>query len=103
MVSMHQAGFDSAVASLGTSLTSEQARLLSRYKNEIVIAYDNDGAGQKASQRAIGILEKLDMKVRVLRMTGAKDPDEFIKAMAQTHSTTCWISPKTKSTIASNP
>lgn len=80
VVSMHQAGFDSAVASLGTSLTSEQARLLSRYKNEIVIAYDNDGAGQKASQRAIGILEKLDMKVRVLRMTGAKDPDEFIKA-----------------------
>jgi DNA primase len=80
VVSMHQAGFDSAVASLGTSLTSEQARLISRYKNEIVIAYDNDGAGQKASQRAIGILEKLDMKVRVLRMTGAKDPDEFIKA-----------------------
>jgi DNA primase len=80
VVSMHQAGFDSAVASLGTSLTPEQARLMSRYKNEIVIAYDNDGAGQKAAQRAIGILEKLDMKVRVLRMTGAKDPDEFIKA-----------------------
>jgi DNA primase len=77
---MHQAGFDSAVASLGTSLTPEQARLISRYKNEVVIAYDSDGAGQKASQRAIGLLEKLDVKVRVLRMTGAKDPDEFIKA-----------------------
>ena len=79
VVSMHQAGFDSAVASLGTSLTPEQARLIARYTNEVVIAYDNDGAGQKASQRAIGILEKLDIKVRILRMTGAKDPDEFIK------------------------
>ncbi len=79
VVSLHQAGFDCAVASLGTSLTPEQARLLSRYTSEVVIAYDNDGAGQKASQRAIGILEKLDLKVRVLRMEGAKDPDEFIK------------------------
>ena len=80
VVSLHQAGFDSAVASLGTSLTPEQARLLSRYTNEVIIAYDNDGAGLKASQRAIGILEKLDIKVRVLRMSGAKDPDEFIRA-----------------------
>ncbi|MBR1660319.1 MAG: DNA primase [Oscillospiraceae bacterium] len=80
VVSLHQAGFDSAVASLGTSLTPEQARLISRYSHEVVIAYDNDGAGQKASQRAIGILENLDLKVRVLQMTGAKDPDEFIKA-----------------------
>ena len=79
VVSLHQAGFDSAVASLGTSLTPEQARLISRYKSEVIIAYDNDGAGLKASQRAIGILEKLDIKVRVLRMSGAKDPDEFIK------------------------
>lgn len=79
VVSLHQAGFDSAVASLGTSLTPEQARLLSRYTNQVILAYDNDGAGQKASQRAIGILEKLDLRVKVLRMTGAKDPDEFIK------------------------
>ena len=79
VVSLHQAGFDSAVASLGTSLTPEQARLISRYTNEVIIAYDNDGAGIKASQRAIGILEKLDIKVKVLRVTGAKDPDEFIK------------------------
>jgi DNA primase len=66
------------VASLGTSLTPEQARLMSRYVNEVVIAYDNDGAGQKAAQRAITILEKLDMRVRVLRMEGATDPDEFL-------------------------
>ena len=79
VVSLHQAGFDSAVASLGTSLTPEQARLISRYTSEVIIAYDNDGAGLKASQRAIGILEKLDIKVRVLRMSGAKDPDEYIK------------------------
>ena len=79
VVSLHQAGFDSAVASLGTSLTPEQARLLSRYTGEVIIAYDNDGAGIKAAQRAIGILEKLDLKVRVLRLSGAKDPDEYIK------------------------
>lgn len=80
VVSLHQAGFDSAVASLGTSLTPDQARLISRYAKEVVIAYDNDAAGQKAAQRAIGILEPLDLKVRVLQMEGAKDPDEFIKA-----------------------
>ena len=79
VVSLHQAGFDSAVASLGTSLTPEQARLISRYTDQVIIAYDSDGAGLKASQRAIGILEKLDIKVKVLRLEGAKDPDEFIK------------------------
>ncbi len=79
VVSLHQAGFDSAVASLGTSLTPEQARLISRYTGEVIIAYDNDGAGIKAAQRAIGILEKLELKVRVLRLSGAKDPDEYIK------------------------
>ena len=79
VVSLHQAGFDSAVASLGTSLTPEQARLLSHYTQEIVIAYDADAAGQKAAQRAIGILEKLDLRVRVLNLSGAKDPDEMIR------------------------
>ena len=79
VVSLHQAGFDSTVASLGTSLTKEQAQLLSRYKKEVVLAYDNDGAGLKASQRAIDILEKLDVKVKVLRWEGVKDPDEYIK------------------------
>ncbi len=79
IVSLHQAGFDSAVASLGTSLTPEQARLLSRYTKQVIIAYDNDGAGIKAAQRAISILERLDIKVKVLRMNGAKDPDEFIR------------------------
>jgi len=81
VVSLHQAGFDSAVASLGTSLTKEQAALISRYSSskQVIIAYDSDTAGMKASQRAIEIFEKLDVKVKVLHMTGAKDPDEFIK------------------------
>ena len=79
VVSLHQAGIDSAVASLGTSLTAEQARLMSRYTGEVILAYDADGAGQKASQRAIGLLEKLDVRVRVLELPEGKDPDEYIK------------------------
>ena len=79
VVSLHQAGFDCAVASLGTSLTAEQARLIKRYTDQVVIAYDGDGAGQKASKRAIEILQQLELKVKVLRLTGAKDPDEYIK------------------------
>ena len=78
VVSLHQAGFDSAVAALGTALTNEQAQLISRYTGEVILAYDSDGAGLKASQRSIDILEKLDVKVRVLRWEGAKDPDEYI-------------------------
>ena len=78
VVSLHQAGFDAAVASLGTALTEEQARLMSRYTQNVVIAYDMDAAGAKASQRAIGILERTGLQVRVLRMNDAKDPDEFI-------------------------
>ena len=80
VVSLHQAGFDSAVASLGTSLTPDQARLMSRYTSQVVIAYDNDAAGQKAAQRAIGILQPLDLKIKVVQIPGAKDPDEFIQA-----------------------
>ena len=79
-IALHQAGFDNAVASLGTSLTEEHAQLLSRYFKDAIISYDGDGAGVAAAQRAIPILEKAGLKVRVLRVTGAKDPDEFIKA-----------------------
>ncbi len=80
VVSLHQAGFDSAVASLGTSLTAEQARLLARYTEQVIIAYDADAAGRKAAQRAIGILQPLDLRIKVLEIPGAKDPDEFIQA-----------------------
>ncbi len=79
VVMLHQAGFDCAVASLGTSLTAEQARLMSRYTKDVVIAYDSDAAGVKAAQRAIGLLEPAGLKVRVLKIPDAKDPDEFIK------------------------
>lgn len=79
-ISLHQAGFDSAVASLGTALTPDHAQLLSRYFPQAILAYDGDGAGVAAAQRAIPLLEKAGLKVRVLRMRGAKDPDEFIKA-----------------------
>ena len=79
-ISLHQAGFDSAVASLGTSLTEEHGQLLSRYFKEAIIAYDGDGAGIAAAQRATPLLEKAGLKVRVLQMQGAKDPDEFIKS-----------------------
>lgn len=79
VVALHQAGIDCAVASLGTSLTPEQARLISNYTSNVVIIYDGDSAGQKASQRAINIFGKVNVKVKLVRLTGAKDPDEFIK------------------------
>jgi len=82
-IALHQAGFDSAVASLGTSLTAEHAQLLSRYFQQAVIAYDSDAAGVSAAQRAIPLLEKAGLQVRVLRMSGAKDPDEYIKSFGR--------------------
>ena len=78
VVTLHQYGFDNAVASLGTSLTEEQVTLLSRYTEQVVLTYDGDEAGQRAAQRAIPMLEKAGIQVRVLQMQGAKDPDEFL-------------------------
>ncbi len=78
-IALHQYGFDCAVASLGTSLTEEQANLLSKYTNLVVLTYDSDEAGQNATRRAIPILEKTGLQVRILRMNGAKDPDEFLR------------------------
>lgn len=79
-IALHQAGFDSAVASLGTAFTAYHARLLARYTKEVIIAYDSDDAGVSAASRAIPLLEKAGLKVKVLRIKGAKDPDEYIKA-----------------------
>ena len=78
-IALHQYGFDCAVASLGTSLTQEHADMLSKYTSQVVLTYDGDKAGQNATQRAIPMLEKTGLKVRILRMQGAKDPDEFLK------------------------
>ena len=78
-IALHQYGFDCAVASLGTALTADGATLLSKYTEQVVLIYDGDAAGQNATQRAIPILEKAGLKVKVLQMQGAKDPDEFLK------------------------
>ena len=79
VVALHDAGFENAVASLGTALTDEQARVMAKYTKQIVLAYDSDEAGQRATHRAMGIFAKVGLDVRVLRMEGAKDPDEYIK------------------------
>lgn len=79
VIALHQAGFTNAVACLGTALTKEQAILLSRYANEIILSYDADEAGQKATARALGIFGTTGMEIKVLRLTGGKDPDEIIK------------------------
>lgn len=78
-ISMHQAGFTTAVAGCGTALTGEQVKLLSEYANEVVLCYDSDEAGQKATRRAIELLSASPIKVSVLNIPNAKDPDEFIK------------------------
>ncbi len=80
VISMHQAGFDSAVASLGTALTEQQCGLLARMgKKEVILSYDSDEPGQLAASRAIDLLASAGIQSRVLKITGAKDPDEFIK------------------------
>lgn len=78
VVALHQFGFDNAIASLGTSLTEEQATLMTRYADQVVLIYDGDKAGQNATQRAIPILEKAGLQVKVLQIKDAKDPDEFL-------------------------
>ncbi len=83
VISMHQAGFGQAVASLGTAFTPEQAHLLHRYTDNVLLAYDSDGAGVKAALRAIGILREEGLAGKVIDMRPHKDPDEFIKALGQ--------------------
>ncbi len=79
VIALHQAGFTNAVACLGTALTAEQARLIKRYTDEVVLSYDSDEAGQKATKRAMQIFSDSGLKVRVLQLRGGKDPDEIIK------------------------
>lgn len=79
VIAMHAAGFESAVATLGTALTDEQARIMAKYTKKVIISYDSDEAGRKAAARATGILNEVGLEVRMLRMRDAKDPDEFIK------------------------
>ena len=79
VIALHAVGITNAVATLGTAITSEQARVLSRYTKRVIISYDADEAGRKAAQRALALLEEVGLEVSVLSIPGAKDPDEYIK------------------------
>ena len=79
VIAVHQAGFENVVASLGTALTPDQCRLMRQYAEEVVISYDSDAAGQNAAVKAINLLRAVGLRPKILHMTGAKDPDEYIK------------------------
>ena len=79
VIALHAAGVENAVATLGTALTSEQARMLTKYTKKVILLYDSDEAGQKATDRAIQILNEVGLEVRILKLNGAKDPDEYIR------------------------
>lgn len=81
VIALHQAGFSGAVASLGTAFTEQQANLLRRYTEEVLLCYDSDGAGVKAALRAIPILRRAGLRGKIIHMTPHKDPDEFINAL----------------------
>ena len=79
VIALHASGFTNAVATLGTAITQEQARIISKYTKKVLISYDMDEAGRKAAERAMRFLEEVGLEVKVLEMKGAKDPDEYIK------------------------
>ncbi len=79
VIAVNMAGFPNAVATLGTALTSEQARIMAKYTKKVILAYDSDEAGVNAAKRAIPMLTEVGLEVKMLRMDGAKDPDEYIK------------------------
>ena len=79
VIAMHQAGFTNAVAGCGTALTNEQVRLIGRYAKEVILAYDNDEAGQKATEKAISLFKETNIKIKVPTLKFGKDPDEIIK------------------------
>jgi len=83
VIAMHQAGFTNAVAALGTAFTTEQISLLSRYCDELYLSFDSDEAGQKATSRALRLLSSSPMKLRILDLSGGKDPDEIIKTQGR--------------------
>lgn len=83
VIALNQAGFTNAVATLGTALTNEQAVLMKRYADEVIICYDADGAGQKATARAIEILRNAGLPIKILTVPSGKDPDEFIRSKGE--------------------
>ncbi len=84
VIAVNMAGFPNAVATLGTALTTEQARIMAKYTKKVILAYDSDEAGVNAAKRAIPMLTEVGLEVKMLRMEGAKDPDEFIKKYGAT-------------------
>lgn len=79
VIALHAAGFENAVATLGTAITQEQARIIARYTKKVILIYDSDEAGRKADERAMRLLGEVGLEVRILKLKGAKDPDEFIR------------------------
>lgn len=84
VIAVNQGGFQNVVATLGTALTGEQARLMAQHTKEVIIAYDSDGPGQKAANKAVNLLGEAGVSTKILRMEGAKDPDEYIKKFGST-------------------
>lgn len=96
VIALHAAGFSNAIATLGTAITAEQSRILSRYTKKIIISYDADEAGQKAAERAIKLLGEVGLDVSVLRIPDAKDPDEYIKKYGKENFAKLLSAPKSK-------
>ncbi len=84
VIALHAHGFENAVATLGTAITPEQARIMAKYTRQVIISYDSDEAGQRAANKAMKLLSEVGLDVRVLKVTGAKDPDEFLKKHGST-------------------
>ncbi len=95
VIALHAAGFENAVATLGTAITSEQARVFAKYTKKVIICYDSDKAGQTAADKAMRLLGEVGIDVRVLKLEGAKDPDEYIKTFGADSFKRCLDESKT--------
>ena len=95
VIALHAAGFENAVATLGTAITSEQARIFAKYTKKVVICYDSDKAGQSAATKAMRLLGEVGLDVRVIKLNGAKDPDEYIKKFGKESFAKCLDDSKT--------
>lgn len=96
VIALHASGFENAVATLGTAITSEQARIFSRYTKKVVISYDSDQAGQRAADKAFKLLQEVGVDVKIIKLEGAKDPDEFIKKFGPSKFTAIIDNSKTR-------
>ena len=95
VIALHAAGFENAVATLGTAITAEQARVFAKYTKKVIICYDSDKAGQNAANKAMRLLGEAGLDVRVLKLSGAKDPDEYIKKFGADNFRRCLDESKT--------